>query len=126
MLYSDEKLDSSKDGCTTVSSDILTKDTATQMSPESSTYSSKHCLQSSSPPRTSHTIGELCNHLPKVEVRDVPIDDRVTVTRWSKKHIARGLDKSSTNTVQCKKKSPEARSSEWEVTDTAKCISRYA
>lgn len=99
---------------------------ATQMSPESSNHSSsKGWSQPSSPPHSSHTIGELHNHFSKLEVRDVQVDDRVTVTRWSKKHIARGLDRSSASIIHWKKKTVDAPTSDWEVAGTTKCLSRY-
>ena len=42
-------------------------------------------------------IKEANSHIHKPEIRDVQVDDQVTVTRWSKRHVTRGSDKRSTN-----------------------------
>eukprot|EP00262_Sarcandra_glabra_P010452 TRINITY_DN2573_c1_g2_i1.p1 TRINITY_DN2573_c1_g2~~TRINITY_DN2573_c1_g2_i1.p1 ORF type:complete len:213 (+),score=38.75 TRINITY_DN2573_c1_g2_i1:34-639(+) len=65
------------------------------------------------------------SHLSKLEVRDVQVDDRVTMTRWSKKHKTRGSHKGSLEIKERKKKAVEARASAWEVAETEKCISKY-
>eukprot|EP00262_Sarcandra_glabra_P010453 TRINITY_DN2573_c1_g2_i2.p1 TRINITY_DN2573_c1_g2~~TRINITY_DN2573_c1_g2_i2.p1 ORF type:complete len:191 (+),score=36.75 TRINITY_DN2573_c1_g2_i2:34-573(+) len=65
------------------------------------------------------------SHLSKLEVRDVQVDDRVTMTRWSKKHKTRGSHKGSLEIKERKKKAVEARASAWEVAETEKCISKF-
>ncbi|KAA8537761.1 hypothetical protein F0562_027659 [Nyssa sinensis] len=52
------------------------------------------------------------------------VDEQVTVTRWSKKHKARFPGKGSENIDDGKKKAVEAQSSAWEVSETAKSISK--
>lgn len=108
-----------------MSSVILRKDVATQMSPEGGTHSSKGCPPLSSPQNSCLTIGELHTHFASLEVKDVQVDERVTATRWSKKNIARGLERGSVNIIQWKKKTAEAPTSCWEVAKTAKSMSRY-
>lgn len=98
------------------------------MSPDGSARSStKERPSFSASPPSAHPIEELESHFSKMEIRDVQVDDRVTVTRWSKKHIARGSDRRSTNIIEWKKKTVEAKasSSRWEVAETAKSISKY-
>ncbi|XP_072981919.1 uncharacterized protein [Typha latifolia] len=104
---------------------VLRKDVATQMSPEGTAPSSPkdRSLFSHSP--SADPIEELESHFSKFEVRDVQIDDRVTVTRWSKKHVTRGSDKRSTNIIEWKKKIVKAKSSSWEETESAKCLSKF-
>ncbi|XP_029124248.1 uncharacterized protein [Elaeis guineensis] len=121
----DVKLESTREAATMISPVFLRKDVATQMSPEGSTSTSPKKRHFFSPSlQSAHPIQELESHLSKLEVRDVQVDDRVTVTRWSKKHIARGSDKRSTNIIEWKKKkTAEAKS--WEVADTGKSISKY-
>ncbi|MQM14804.1 hypothetical protein Taro_047743 [Colocasia esculenta] len=121
----DEKLEGIKDAASTSPSVTLRKDVATQMSPQDSGQSSPKEEPHFSPSTASSpTIEELQSHFSKLEVRDVQVDDRVTVTRWSKKHIARGTDKSSSNIIEWKKKTVESRASSWEVAETSKCISK--
>ncbi|KAG1366637.1 hypothetical protein COCNU_13G004270 [Cocos nucifera] len=120
----DVKLESTREAATMISPVFLRKDVATQMSPEGSTSTSPKKRHFFSPsPQSAHPIQELESHLSKLEVRDVQVDDRVTVTRWSKKHTGRGSDRCSTNIIEWKKKTAEAKS--FEVADTAKSMSRY-
>uniref|UniRef100_A0A5B6Z7B8 Remorin C-terminal domain-containing protein n=1 Tax=Davidia involucrata TaxID=16924 RepID=A0A5B6Z7B8_DAVIN len=112
----DEKLDGDKDAA------ISRRDMATQMSPELSPKR-RPSLSPSTP--SAPSIVELQSiHSSKLEVRDVQVDERVTVTRWSKKHKARFTGKGSENVDDWKKKAAEARSSAWEVSETAKSISK--
>ena len=124
---SDETIDRNRDARTTRSSAVLRKDVATQMSPDGSNQSSPKQRHSFSPSPSAPPNEELESHFSKLEVRDVQVDDRVTVTRWSKKHIARGSDRRSMNIIEWKKKTVEAKadsSSGWEVAEIAKCISK--
>ncbi|KAK1314186.1 hypothetical protein QJS10_CPA06g02390 [Acorus calamus] len=123
----DEKAEGTKDASTMISPPILSKDMATQMSPEGSSQSSlTERPQISSPSHsTDHPIADSQSHHSKLEVRDVQVDDRVTVTRWSKKQISRvSVKGGSTNIMEWKKKTAEVRASAWEVTQTAKCVSK--
>lgn len=61
---------------------------ATQMSPEGSIRSSpeRECSLSSSSP-TARSIVELLNaRVNRAEAKDLQVDEKVTVTRWSKRH----------------------------------------
>ncbi|ONK60849.1 uncharacterized protein A4U43_C08F23360 [Asparagus officinalis] len=123
----DEKVDSNR-GNSRLSSAILRKDVATQMSPDESTQSSPKERHPFSQSPLAHPIEKLESHFSKLEVRDVQVDDRVTVTRWSKKQVARGSDRRSMNIIEWKKKTVEAKadpSSVSEVAETTKCISKY-
>ncbi|XP_058089534.1 uncharacterized protein LOC131236415 [Magnolia sinica] len=123
----DEKVDGTKDAGTMISPVVSRRDMATQMSPESSSRSSPQERPSfSHSPALVLPIEELQNHhSPKQEIRDVQVDDRVTVTRWSKKDGIRGISKGSVNIGEWKKKAVEARASAWEVAETEKRISKF-
>lgn len=100
---------------------------ATQMSPEGSIASSPKRKPSFSPSSPSILpIGELQSvNSSRLEIRDVQVDERVTMTRWSKKHRGRIPGKVSENVESgWKKKAAEACSSAWEVSETAKSISK--
>lgn len=120
--YTDEKFDGMKEATSMISVTTLRKDVATQMSPDGSTSSSPEGPSSPSP-ASAPAIVALESHFTKLEVRDVQVDDRVTVTRWSRKHIARGSDKQSASIIEWNK-TIEANNTSWEVTDTAKSISK--
>lgn len=100
---------------------------ATQMSPESSSHSSPKRRLSISPSTASKlAIVELKSvESSKLEVKDVQVDDRFTVTGLSKRHKARLPGKSSENVSDWKRKVLEFRCSAWEVSETTKSISKY-
>ncbi|GMP44263.1 hypothetical protein CsSME_00013276 [Camellia sinensis var. sinensis] len=121
----EEKFDSDKDAATNISRDVSRRDMATQMSPEGSPYSSPRRLSFSPSTPSVFPIVELESpKTSKLEVRDVQVDERVTVTRWSKKHRARFPGRGSENVDDWKKKAVEVRSSAWEVSEAAKSISK--
>lgn len=120
--FTDEKSDGSKDAASVVSISTLRKDVATQMSPDGNTFSSPKEGPSSPSPASAPAIAELESHFSKIEVRDVQVDNHVTVTRWSRKHLAQGSDRQSASIAEWKK-TIEANTT-WEVTETAKSISR--
>ncbi|RWW16396.1 hypothetical protein GW17_00019723 [Ensete ventricosum] len=91
---------------------------------EGSTPTSPKQGPSSRYPDLVPSIEELESHFSKLEVRDVQVDDRVTVTRWSKKHIARGSGRCSASIIEWKKKTVEANTSGWEIAETTKSISK--
>ncbi|WOL20016.1 hypothetical protein Cni_G28818 [Canna indica] len=121
----DEKSEGTREATSMTSASVLRKDVATQMSPEGSTESSPKERPLSPSLASAPQIEELESHFSKLQVRDVQVDDRVTVTRWSKKHVARGTDKRSASIIEWKKKTVEANTSPWEVTDTAKSVSKF-
>lgn len=105
---------------------VSRRDMATQMSPEGSPHSSSRQGSSSFSPSTPILpIVELQSvHSSKPEVRDVQVDERVTVTRWSKKHRVRVPGRGSGNADDWKRKAVEIRSSGWDVSETAKTIAK--
>ncbi|XP_039815909.1 uncharacterized protein LOC120678684 isoform X2 [Panicum virgatum] len=120
----DERIESIKDTATSSTPTILRKDVATQTSPDISRSSSPSMRTSFSHSLSVQQVKELESCFSKLEIKDVQVDDRVTLTRWSKKHITRGADKNATNIIEWKKKTVESKSSAWEVMEAAKCISK--
>ncbi|KAI8000655.1 hypothetical protein LOK49_LG09G02452 [Camellia lanceoleosa] len=89
MKHTDEKFDSDKDAATNISRDVSRRDMATQISPEGSPYSSPKRLSfSPSTPPVLPIVELESPKTSKLEVRDIQVDEQVTVTRWSKKHRA--------------------------------------
>ncbi|GMI89704.1 hypothetical protein like AT1G45207 [Hibiscus trionum] len=122
----DENLDSVKDAATDISPTVSRRDMATQMSPQGSTHSSPKESPSFSPSNSSALpIIELQSiHSSKSEVRDVQVDERVTMALWEKKQRARKTAKSSEIVDDRRKRAVESRTSIWDVTETAKNISK--
>ncbi|KAF2324371.1 hypothetical protein GH714_013182 [Hevea brasiliensis] len=125
----DEKLGGVKDAgyaATNISSAVSRRDMATQMSPEGSNHSppSGRASFSTSTPSALAIVELQSNHSSNSEVRDVQVDERVTVTRWSKKHRARNQGKSTEIIDDWRKKTVDARSPGWDVSDAAKSISK--
>ncbi|GMI91153.1 hypothetical protein like AT1G45207 [Hibiscus trionum] len=122
----EENLDVIKDAATDISRTVSRRDMATQMSPQSSTYSSPKGRPSLSPSSPSALpIMELPNiHSSKSELRDVPVDERVTMTRWSKKHRVRNTGKNSEIVDDWRKKAVDTCTSTWDMTETGKSISK--
>nr|GMD91429.1 uncharacterized protein LOC109170013 [Ipomoea batatas] len=133
---------SDKDSAANVSRVVSRRDMATQMSPEASPHSSprRRSSFSSSTPSIVPFVEVQSFHPSRAEVKDVPVDERVTMTRWSKKHRARipgilenidnwktkatemhsaGREISETKSVS-KIKREEARISAWENLQKAK------
>ncbi|KAB2076144.1 hypothetical protein ES319_A06G021100v1 [Gossypium barbadense] len=123
----DENLDTVKDAATDISRTVSRRDMATQMSPQGSTCSSpKESASFSLFTPSPLPIMELQSiHASKSEVRDVQIDERVTMTRWSKKHRAGNTAKSSQIVDDWRKKAADTRTPTWDVTETAKCVSKF-
>ncbi|XP_065634227.1 uncharacterized protein LOC112003292 isoform X2 [Quercus suber] len=118
----DEKNDGVKDAGTDISRGVSRRDMATQMSPEGSSHSSpERRLSFSASNPSALPIVEL-QSVPssKLEVRDVQVDERVTMTRWSKKHKARFPGKGSDNVDNWKKKDLDAQSSDWDIKTISK------
>ncbi|XP_031267235.1 uncharacterized protein LOC116125653 [Pistacia vera] len=120
----EEKIDEVKDAATDISRTISRRDMATQMSPDGSTHSSPK-RQPFSSAATALPILELQSvHSSKSEVRDVQVDERVTVTRWSKKNRARISGKTSEIVDDWRKKYVDAQTPAWDITESAKSISK--
>lgn len=111
-----------------ISHAVSRRDMATQMSPESSQHSSPRCRLSfsHSTPYDHPTVELESGQSAKTEVRDVQVDERVTMTRWSKKHRPRFSVKCSDIVDVWKKRDVDALSCPWGVSDAAKSISQYA
>jgi hypothetical protein len=119
-----EKLRGQQELTSAISSPIIKKDAATQMSPDDSISSSPKARQSCSSLPTGHLIKESNSHIPKPEIRDVQVDDQVTVTRWSKRHVTRGSDKRSTNIIEWRKKTTEPRAPSFDEKESERCVSK--
>ncbi|KAG5018373.1 Remorin 4.1 [Glycine soja] len=125
MPLQEDKFGGFKDVGTNVSRATSRRDMATQMSPQGSSRSSPNLRPSFSastpstlPVTELRTVGSS-----KVDIRDVQVDEHVTVTRWSKKHRAlftgRGSEK-----VESWKKELSTQSSTWDVSETSKPASK--
>lgn len=123
----DRKLDIVQDEGKDISRDVSRRDMATQMSPERSPHSSPNERNSfASSTNSMLPTVEWQNSLSsKQEVRDVQVDERVTMTRWCKKNKSRTTGKGSGNCDDWKRKALEIRSTNWEVSETANSISKY-
>ncbi|KAF4395334.1 hypothetical protein F8388_001721 [Cannabis sativa] len=125
-VLEDQNHDGVEDSGPNVSRAVSRRDMATQMSPEGSTHSSPKAglsFSDSNPsilPLVALESGPSC----KSEVRDVQVDERVTMTRWSKKHKARISGKGSEIFENGKKKDGDARSPAWDLSDTTRSISK--
>ncbi|KAK4722757.1 hypothetical protein R3W88_012990 [Solanum pinnatisectum] len=124
-ISQDESGDDIQDEANVVSRVISRRDMATQMSPEASPSSSPIRQSSFSPSTPSILPLVELQSVPssKAEMRDVPVDERVTVTRWSKKQKAR-IPGRSMELDDWKRKAMEIRSSGWDVSDTSTSISK--
>ncbi|XP_042515476.1 uncharacterized protein LOC122089832 [Macadamia integrifolia] len=123
----DTRPDGTKDAATMISSAVSRRDMATQMSPEGSTHSSpkgRLSFSSSAPPSLLPIVELQSCYSTKSEVRDVQVDERVTVARWSRKRTTRMAAKGPPDAEEWRKKAAEAQVSAWEVADTTKCMSK--
>uniref|UniRef100_J3MY34 Remorin C-terminal domain-containing protein n=1 Tax=Oryza brachyantha TaxID=4533 RepID=J3MY34_ORYBR len=118
----DEQVGITEDSASIITPIILRKDAATQTSPNLSRSSSPSVSTPFIHLLTTHQVREKETCFSDV-IRDVHMDDRVTLTRWSKKHVTRASSKNSTNVIEVKKKTVESKSSSWELTDS-KSISK--
>lgn len=116
-----------EDAANNISRAVSRRDMATQMSPESSNHSSPRRDSSFSLATPSILpIVELQSMLSsKPEMRDVPVDERVTVTRWSKKNRVKNPGRVGRNADDWKRRAVNYRSASWEVsTEASKSISK--
>ncbi|XP_061344718.1 uncharacterized protein LOC133290619 [Gastrolobium bilobum] len=121
-----EKFDGFKDAGTNVSPAVSRRDMATQMSPEGSSCSSPNMRPSfsASTPPTLPVTELLSASFSKMDIRDVQVDERVTMTRWSKKHKALFSGRGLENVDSWKKKETSTRSSSWEISERSKTVSK--
>ncbi|CAM8911289.1 unnamed protein product [Rhodiola kirilowii] len=117
----DGKLDGVKDSATDISHAVSRRNMATQMSPDGSPCSSTRRRHSNS---SALSVVEMHNgDSPRLDVRDVKVDERVTMTRWCRKNKSR-LSGGSENVDDWTRKAAEAHSTAWEVSDAAKSLSK--
>lgn len=99
---------------------------ATQMSPESSAHSSPRMNSSISASSSSAMhmldLGALTS---KLEIRDVQVDNQVTMTRWSKKHKAQFPWRDSHDDRRKKDADTVSRCSDLDIPNIRKSISMY-
>ncbi|KAL6521913.1 hypothetical protein OROMI_031790 [Orobanche minor] len=122
----DEKCE---DGADNISRAVSRRDMATQMSPESSCQSSPIRHSPSFSLTTSaiqHVVESQNMHSNKPKIRDVPVDERVTMTRWSKNNRCKiNSRKGSRNDGDWKRKDVNFQSGSWEVAaETSKRFSK--
>ena len=115
----DEKLDGTKDEENMVSHVVTRRDMATQMSPRNSACSSASSLKerlpfSTSPPSIHPIVEPHSNRSAKLEIRDVQVDKRETV---SKKQGVRKMQNGS--------QSDKDLTSSWDISEEAKNMSKY-
>ena len=87
---------------------VSRKDTATQTSPELSRSSSPSARPSFIRSLSMQQAKERESCFSDLEIRDVQMDDRVTLTRWSKKHVTQ-----ATNILEWNKKAVDSKSPSW-------------
>ncbi|KAK1392457.1 Remorin, C-terminal protein [Heracleum sosnowskyi] len=120
----DRKPDIVEDKARNISRDVSRRDVATQMSPKKSPHSSpkeRHSFASST--NSVLPIVEWQDSLFPKQVRDVQVDERVTMSQWCKKNKSRTTGEDSGKCDDWKKKALEIRSTNWEVSETANNIS---
>lgn len=100
---------------------------ATQMSPESSVHSSPKMKSSFSGSSSSamhmFELGAVASS--KLEIRDVQVDNQVTMTRWSKKHKTSFPWKDSLDDRRKKDADAVSRCSDFDIPHIGKSISKY-
>lgn len=89
LLCTDDIHDSINDNATDARA-VSRRDMATQMSPEGSIRLSpeRQCSYSPTSPSALPIVELLNAHSNRAEVKDLQVDEKVTVTRWSKRHRA--------------------------------------
>ncbi|CAL0322467.1 unnamed protein product [Lupinus luteus] len=125
-MPAEEKFDGFKDVGTNVSPAVSMRDMATQMSPEGSSCSSPNrrpSFAASTPPPLPVTEFQSAP-FSKLDIRDMQVDERVTMTRWSKKHRALFSGRPSENVDSWKRKETSIQSSSWDNSERSKTISK--
>lgn len=126
-MFTDGKVSGVTDASTNISRDVSRRDMATQMSPEGSPYSSPTMRNSNSISLSTSVLPVEETRSSKADVRDVQVDDQVSLSRWSKKTRTRipGRRSDSAMVDGWKRKSPEVRSGDWEVSEMTSSLSKY-
>ncbi|XP_037441790.1 uncharacterized protein LOC119310026 isoform X1 [Triticum dicoccoides] len=116
----DEEAEFVEDSAPIITPITSRKDTATQTSPDLSRSSSPSARPSFVRSFSMQQAKERESCFSDLEIRDVQMDERVSLTRWSKKHVTQGSNKNSTNMLEWNKKTVDSKSSSWESSET-KC-----
>lgn len=109
----DEHIEYSEDSAPIIIPITSRKDTATQTSPELSRSSSPSVRPSFIRSFSTQQAKERESCISDLEIRDVQMDDRVTLTRWSKKHVIQASNKNSANILEWNKKNVDSKSPSW-------------
>ena len=101
---------------------------ATQMSPQGSPCSSPNLRPSfsASTPSALPITEWQSVASSKMDIRDVQVDEHVTMRRWSKKHRALFSGRGSENVESRQMKEISNPSSAWDISETPKTVSKYA
>ncbi|KAI3785475.1 hypothetical protein L1987_44593 [Smallanthus sonchifolius] len=126
LITQDGKVSGVMDTATNISRDVSRRDMATQMSPEGSPYSSPTMRNSYSLSLSTSILPVEETRSSKADVRDVQVDDQVSLSRWSKKTRTRvpGRRADSAMVDDWKRKALEVRSADWEVSEMTTSLSK--
>lgn len=118
------------DAATDISRDVSRRDMATQMSPDSSPTSSprrRSARRTSSSVTSSIPAVTDLQHVPssKADIRDVQVDDRVTLTRYCIKNKAQIPSKGSLIADNWKNEGSDVQSADLEASEIKKSLSTY-
>ncbi|KAJ6736614.1 hypothetical protein OIU85_018758 [Salix viminalis] len=118
-----EKPEGVDDADNTVDRIVSRRDMATQMSPGGSTHSSGRG-RSSSPPSTDPVLEPQGDHPAQLEIREVQVDKRATVIRWSKSPGSRRIKSRQPDVVEFNPDAADAQSSSWDVSEEVSNFSK--
>ena len=129
QIVADEKLDEIKDAEMMITRVASRRDMATQMSPEdSSSHSSPRGRSSfchSPPPIIPLPAAENDDHSSKLDIREVQIDKRATITNCSKRHVSRRIKKGVPDFEDFYQNSRAASALSLDISEAATNISKY-
>ncbi|KAK9066742.1 hypothetical protein SSX86_014065 [Deinandra increscens subsp. villosa] len=125
-ITQDAKVSGVTDAATNISPDVSRRDMATQMSPEGSPYSSPTMRNTNSISLSTSILPVEETRSSKADVRDVQVDDQVSLSRWSKKTKTRvpGRRSDAAMVDDWKRKALEVRSADWEVSEMTTSLSQ--
>lgn len=126
IICTDEKLDETEEILD--SGAVSRRDMATQMSPESGFHSSPRGKSPFSPthqPLPSNIVETEGDNSAKLEIRDVEVDKRATVIRWSKRRTSNVNKKGLPHVEDLNKNAEEAQASSWNIAESEMNISKY-
>ena len=96
---------------------VSRRDMATQMSPGGSTHSSS--------PSTNPVLEPQSDHPAQLEIREVQVDKRATVIRWSKSPGSRRIKSGQPDVVEFNPNAADAQSSSWDISEEVSNFSKY-